>query len=119
MLQAGRGSSALAALLFIAGVGDGFLVLVHQAVALFKSSIWTSASVVTGLQWLGVRWATGPHEWRRLHEVLGNVPLVIALPVIGVLAALLGHDFHADTAGRWCEVCDSSRRRSETTATSS
>jgi hypothetical protein len=75
--------------LFIAGVGGGFLVLVNQALGWFKSSIWTSVSVVTGLQWLGVRWATGSQEWRGLHEVLGNVPLAIALPVIGVVAALL------------------------------
>ena len=89
MLQERRGSSALAAVLFIAGVGGGFLVLVHQALVWFKGSIWPSVSVVTGLQWLGVRWATGPHEWRALHEVLGNVPLAIALPVLGVLTALL------------------------------
>ena len=88
MLQERRGSSALAAVLFTAGVGGGFLVLVHQALVWFKGSIWPSVSVVTGLQWLGVRWATGPHEWRVLHEVLGNVPLAIALPAIGVLAAL-------------------------------
>jgi hypothetical protein len=89
MLKERRGSSALAAVLFIAGVGGGFLVLVHQALAWFKGSIWTSVSVVTGLQWLGVRWMTVPQEWRGLHEVLGNVPLAITLPVIGVLAALL------------------------------
>ena len=89
MLQERRGSSALAAVLFIAGVGGGFLVLVHQSLGWFKTSIWTSVSVVTGLQWLGVRWATGPHEWRALHEVLGNAPLAITLPVIGVVAALL------------------------------
>ena len=89
MLQERRGSSALAALLFVAGAGGGFLVFVHQALGWFKSSIWTSVSVVTGLQWLGVRWAIGPQEWRGVHEVLGNVPLAIALPVIGVVAALL------------------------------
>jgi hypothetical protein len=89
MLKERRGSSALAAVLFIAGVGGGFLVLVYQALGWFKGSIWTSVSVVTGLQWLGVRWATGAQEWRGLHELLGNVPLAITLPVIGVLAALL------------------------------
>ena len=89
MLQERRGSSALAAVLFIAGLGGGFLVLVHQALAWFQGSMWPSVSVMTGLQWLGVRWATGPQEWRRLHEVLGNVPLAITLPMIGVLAALL------------------------------
>jgi hypothetical protein len=89
MLKERRGSSALAAVLFIAGLGGGFLVFVHQALGWFKSSVWTSVSVVTGLQWLGVRWATGPQEWRWLHELLGNVPLAITLPVIGVLAALL------------------------------
>ena len=89
MLHERRGSSALAAVFFIAGVGGGFLVLIHQALGWFKSSVWISVSVVTGLRWLGVRWATGPQEWRGLHEVLGNVPLAITLPVIGVLAALL------------------------------
>ena len=89
MLHERRGSSALAALFFIAGLGGGFLVLVHQALVWFKGSIWPSVSVVTGLQWLGVRWATGPQEWRGLHELLGNLPLAITLPVIGVLAALL------------------------------
>jgi hypothetical protein len=89
MLKERRGSSALAAVLFTAGVGGGFLVLVYQALGWFKTSIWTSVSVVTGLQWLGVRWAIGPREWRGLHEVLANVPLTIALPVIGLLAALL------------------------------
>lgn len=89
MLKERRGSSALAAVLFIAGLGSGFLVLVHQAFAWFNGSIWPSVSVVTGLQWLGVRWAIRPQEWRGLHEVLGNVPLALALPVIGVLAALL------------------------------
>ena len=89
MLKERSGSSALAAVLLIAGLGGGFLVLVHQALAWFKGSIWPSVSVVTGLQWVGVRWATGPQEWRGLHEVLGNMPLAITLPVIGVLAALL------------------------------
>jgi hypothetical protein len=89
MLKERSGSSALAAVLFIAGLGGGFLVLVHQALAWFKGSIWPSVSVVTGLQWVGVRWATGPQEWRGLHDVLGNMPLAITLPVIGVLAALL------------------------------
>jgi hypothetical protein len=88
MLQERRGSSALAAALFIAGFGGGFLVLVYQAFGWFKSSIWTSVSVVTGLQWLGVRWATAPQEWRGLHELLGNIPLAVALPALGVLAAL-------------------------------
>jgi hypothetical protein len=89
MLKERRGSSALAAALFIAGVGAGFLVFVHQALAWFKGSVWPSVSVVTGLQWLGVRWATGPQDWRGLHDMLGNVPLAITLPMIGVLAALL------------------------------
>ena len=89
MLQERRGSSALAAVFFVAGLSGGFLVLVHQALGWFMSSIWTSVSVVTGLQWLGVRWAIGPQEWRGVHEVLSNVPLAVTLPVIGVLVALV------------------------------
>ena len=50
MVQERRGSSALAAMLFIAGLGGGFLVLVYQTLGWFKNSIWTSVSVVTGLQ---------------------------------------------------------------------
>jgi hypothetical protein len=71
--------------LLIAGLGGGFLVLVYQALGWFKTDVWTSVSVLTGLQWLQIRWALLPQDWHGLHNFLGNVPLAIALPLVGLL----------------------------------
>jgi hypothetical protein len=45
-------------------------------------------SVLTGLQWLQIRWAVLPQEWRGLHELFGHLPLAVALPAVGLLGAL-------------------------------
>jgi hypothetical protein len=78
---------ALGWALLIAGLGSGFLVLVHQALGWFRTDVWTSVSVLTGLQWLQIRWALLPQDWHDLHKLLGNLPLVIVLPVLGLLGA--------------------------------
>jgi hypothetical protein len=74
--------------LLIAGLGGGFLVLVYQALGWFKTDVWTSVSVLTALQWLQIRWAVLPREWHGLHDFLSNLPLVIALPAVGLLGAI-------------------------------
>jgi hypothetical protein len=74
--------------LLIAGLGGGFLVLVYQALGWFRTDVWTSVSVLTGLQWLQIRWALLPQDWRDLHNLLANLPLVIVLPVLGLLGAI-------------------------------
>ena len=74
--------------LLIAGLGGGFLVLVYQALGWFKTDVWTSVSVLTGLQWLQIRWALLPQDWHGLHNFLSNLPLVIALPVVGLLGVI-------------------------------
>ena len=72
----------------VAGVGGGFIVLVHQALGFFRTDVWSPVSVVTGLQWLQLRWAFLPREWRGFHEFLGHLPLALTLAVLGVLGAL-------------------------------
>jgi hypothetical protein len=74
--------------LLIGGIGGGFIVLVHQALGWFRTDVWTAVSVLTGLQWLQIRWAVLPQEWHGLHQFLGHLPLAIALPVVGLLGAL-------------------------------
>ena len=74
--------------LLIAGLGGGFLVLVYQALGWFRTDVWTSVSVLTGLQWLQIRWALLPQVWHGLHNVLSNIPLVIALPLVGLLGVI-------------------------------
>ena len=74
--------------LLIAGLGGGFLVLVYQALGWFKTDVWTSVSVLTGLQWLQIRWAFLPQDWHGLHKFLSNLPLVIVLPVVGLLGII-------------------------------
>ena len=74
--------------LLIAGFGGGFLVLVYQALGWFRTDVWASVSVLTGLQWLQIRWALLPRDWHDLHTLLGNLPLVIVLPVLGLLGAI-------------------------------
>jgi hypothetical protein len=80
--------SAFGWALLIAGLGGGFLVLVHQALGWFRTDVWTSVSVLTGLQWLQIRWALLPQDWHDLHNLLGNLSLVIVLPVLGLLGAI-------------------------------
>jgi hypothetical protein len=80
--------SALGWALLIAGLGGGFLVLVYQALGWFRTDVWTSVSVLTGLQWLQIRWALLPRDWHDLHNLLANAPLIIVLPVLGVLGAI-------------------------------
>jgi hypothetical protein len=74
--------------LLVAGLGGGFLVLVHQALGWFQTDVWRPVSVLSGLQWLHVRWAVVPQGWQGVHEFLGHVPLGLALPVVGLLGAL-------------------------------
>lgn len=74
--------------LLIAGLGGGFLVLVYQALGWFKTDVWTPVSVLTGLQWLQIRWAFLPQHWHGLHDFLSTLPLGIALPVVGLLGAI-------------------------------
>ncbi len=80
--------SALGWALLIAGLGGGFLVLVHQALGWFRTDVWTSVSVLSGLQWLQIRWALLPRDWHDLHNLLANLPLIIVLPVLGLLGAI-------------------------------
>lgn len=63
-------------------------MLVHQAFGWFKTDTWSPVSVVTGLQWLKVRWAFAPREWQGAHEFLSQAPLGLTLALIGVLGAL-------------------------------
>ena len=81
--------SALGWALLVAGTGGGFLVLVYQALGWFRTDVWTSISVLTGLQWLQIRWALLPRNWHDLHDLLGNLPLMIVLPGLGVLGAIV------------------------------
>jgi hypothetical protein len=80
--------SALGWAALVAGLAGGFLVLVYQALGWYRTDVWTSVSVLTGLQWLQIRWAFLPRDWHDLHSFLGNLPLVIVLPVMGVLGAI-------------------------------
>jgi hypothetical protein len=80
--------SAVGWALLVAGLGGGFLVLVYQALGWFRTDVWTSVSVLTGLQWLQIRSALPPRDWHDLHNLLADLPLIIVLPVLGLLGAI-------------------------------
>jgi len=50
-----------------------------------RHDIWNSVSVVSALQWLGVKWAIVPTDWVGLHRILEWTPMSLTLVAIGVL----------------------------------
>jgi hypothetical protein len=50
-----------------------------------RHDIWNSVSVVSALQWSGVKWAIAPTDWLGLHRILEWMPLSLAFVVIGIL----------------------------------
>ncbi len=50
-----------------------------------RHDIWNSLSVVSALQWGGVKWANAPTDWVGLHRILDWMPLSLALVAIGIL----------------------------------
>jgi hypothetical protein len=73
--------------LLLVGLGGGFVVFLLQAARWLQSDIWTPVSLITGLQWLHIKWAFVPKHWHGLHELLDKVPLTIVLAVVGLISA--------------------------------
>ncbi len=49
-----------------------------------RHDIWNSLSVVSALQWWGVKWANAPTDWVGLHRILDWIPLSLAFAAIAV-----------------------------------
>jgi hypothetical protein len=50
---------------------------------------WTSVSVIDGLIWCGVNWASNPKDWMGLYRVFDWTPLALAIPVVGISTVYL------------------------------
>jgi hypothetical protein len=70
-------------LLIAAGALVGIGMVAWQAYWYLRDGLWEALSLITALQWLGVRWASAPMGWYGLHKVLDAVPLSIASALAG------------------------------------
>lgn len=70
-----------------AGILCGLAVFAYQAYWWLRMSYWFSISIITGLRWLDVSWARAPWDWLGLHALLDFIPLSLALPIVGLVAA--------------------------------
>jgi len=50
-----------------------------------RHDIWSSMSIVSALQWGGVKWASAPTDWVGLHRILEWMPLSLTFVVVGIL----------------------------------
>jgi hypothetical protein len=61
----------------------GFLVLGWQVYEYLRYSFWMPISVITGLSWIKLEWALNPTDWIGVFNILSNIPLSLALVVVG------------------------------------
>jgi hypothetical protein len=87
-MRMSHGSVGITSLVvLLAGLGGGAVVFILQAVRWLQTETWTPVSIVTGLQWLHVKWAFVPKHWHELHEFLDKLPLALVLGVVGIISA--------------------------------
>ena len=48
---------------------------------------WHSLSVISALQWFGIRWSYFPNEWFGLYKILNSFPLSLATFILGLALA--------------------------------
>ncbi len=74
-------------------VGFGLFTVVGiigwQALGWLKTGEWPSLTLLTGLATFGLEWATSPHSWIGIYNVLEHVPLTVAIFWAWMLPALL------------------------------
>jgi len=72
-------------ILMVAPIG----ILGWQLYHFLRFYTWTSVSVIDGLIWCGVNWASNPKDWMRLYHVFDWTPLALAIPVVGISTVYL------------------------------
>ena len=60
-----------------------------QIYQFLRHDAWTSVSVIDGLIWCGVNWASNPKDWMGLYRVFDWTPLALAIPVVGISTVYL------------------------------
>lgn len=89
MAQARHAAEAVGGLVIGVGMLAGLLLGGWQALTWLQLGWWPDLSVLHGLQWLGMHWASSPTGWSDLYTMLDSIPLAVALPVIGIVCGAL------------------------------
>lgn len=89
MAQARHAAEAVGDFVIIVGVLAGILLCGWQALTWFQLGWWPPISVLDGMQWFGMHWASSPASWPDLYSMLDSIPLAVAIPVIGIVCGAL------------------------------
>jgi hypothetical protein len=60
-----------------------------QALGWLKTGAWPPISLTAGLASFGVQWASSPHSWIGIYNVLKHIPLTVAVFWACMIPALL------------------------------
>jgi hypothetical protein len=80
------GSIPLGGILFVGGFVGAIAVLFFQVFVFLQYGHWLPISVVTGLRWLGVEWASNPTTWLGVHKVFDFLPLSVFSVLVAVIS---------------------------------
>jgi hypothetical protein len=74
---------------FFASMAAALCVFGWQGLTWLTTSTWKPISVLSALSWLHVRWALSPGAWPQVHQLLGHIPLGLALLGVAGLCFLV------------------------------
>lgn len=78
-------------MIFLLTIVSGILCAVGiigwQYINFLMHGEWHSLSVISALQWFGIRWSYFPTEWLGLYKILDFFPLSLATFILGGVLA--------------------------------